>query len=129
MTYIIRNAVVLKRLLWLDCLLGGSTALAGLVFPRPLAAMLGLPEAFIIPVSIITGLYAVVACRLALQRSVSIPLLRILIAANWAWSVVSVGLLLVHFGQALALGKIFLALQIVVVGGLAWLEGRQLTGD
>ena len=122
----IKDPVVLRKLLWLDTFLGGTTAILGLCFFNPLTSLLGLTTFFIVSVSVITSGYAVVAGVLANQATVSIPLLRILIVANWLWAFISVGLLLVHFDQAQPLGKLFLGLQVIAVGGLAYSEGQQL---
>jgi hypothetical protein len=90
------------------------------------SGILGLTVPFILSVSTITLFYAIVAFILAAQRNISVRLLQLLVYANWIWAVISTGLLLVHFSKALLLGKIFLILQIVVVGGLAYLEGNQI---
>jgi hypothetical protein len=126
MNYSIKDPGWLKKLLWADTILGGTTAITGICFLKSLDSILGLTRLFILYVSVITLCYAIVALILASQKKVFIPLLRILIYANWAWTIVSVILLFIHFDEALLLGKIFLVLQIIVVGGLAWLEGRQL---
>jgi hypothetical protein len=46
--------------------------------------------------------------------------------ANWIWTAISTILLFFHFATATAFGLTFLILQIFVVGGLAYLEGKQL---
>lgn len=126
MNYTIKDMSLLRKLLWSDTFLGGTTAIAGLCFFNPLTSILGLTATFILSVSIITLCYSVIACVLANQVNISIPLLRLLIFANWIWTFISIGLLLIHFNSAQPLGKIFLFLQIIVVGGLAYLEGKQL---
>ena len=119
-----QSAASLRRLLWADFILGGSTALTGLVFCKQLTGILGFPSNFILIVSGVTLLYAIVALTLARQRKISVPLLHVLMWANWAWALISVGLTIVYFNEATILGKIFLILQVVVVGGLAYLEGK-----
>ena len=126
MKYQIKDRELLRKILWLDAVLGGSTALAGLLFYESLTMILGLTTRFIIVVSAVTLLYAVVAVRLATQRSVSVPLLRVQIGANWLWTLVSLVLFLIHYRTATSLGLLFLMLQIIVVGGLAYWEGNQL---
>lgn len=126
MPYTIKNNRVLRQILWLDFILGGSTALVGILFNEPLTGILGFSQQFIFTVSIITGLYALLALRLALQTVISVRLLRLLIIANWIWAIISIGLLFFYFTPATILGKIFLILQVLVVGGLAWGENKQL---
>ena len=98
----------------------------GLFFFNLLTDLLGLTTIFILSVSIITLCYSVVACVLVNQINISISLLRTLVYANWIWTFISIGLLFMHFDEAQPLGKIFLILQIIVVGALAYLEGKQL---
>jgi hypothetical protein len=126
MPYIIKNSRSLRQILWLDFIPGGTTAVVGILFSQPLVGILGFSQQFILTVSIITGLYALLALRLALQTTISVRLLRLLILANWIWAVISVGLLFFYFTTATILGKIFLILQVVVVGGLGWIENKQL---
>ena len=113
-------------LLWADTLLGGITAILGLCFFHYLTAILGLPINVVLSISVITLLYSIVALVLAMQQNISISLLRILVFANWFWAIISIGLLLIYFNRAALLGRLFLILQVVVVGGLAYLEGRQV---
>lgn len=126
MKYQIKDGELLRKILWLDTVLGGTTALAGLLFYDSLTTMLGLTVRFITVVSAVTLLYAVVAVRLATQNPLYVPLLRLLIGANWLWTLVSLVLLLIHYNTATGLGLLFLTLQIAVVGGLAYWEGNQL---
>lgn len=115
----------LRKLLWADFILGGSTALIGLAFCSALTGILGFSSNFILIVSGITLLYAIVAFILANQKKISAKLLAILMWANWIWALISVGLAIVYFEEATMLGRIFLVLQVLVVGGLAYLEGKQ----
>ena len=129
MSYTIRHLPTLRKLLWLDTFLGGATALAGLIFSNTLIDFLGFNPAFIVAVSVITLCYALVAFYLACKRVIPISLLRILIAANWIWAFISIGLAFIHFEEATLYGKIFLILQVLVVGGLAYFEGKQLVNQ
>lgn len=127
MNYQIRNLPVLKRILWADCLLGGGTAIIGLLCYPVLVDFLDLPANHIIIISAVTLAYALLALYLALESPLSVLLLRILVYANWVWAIISVGLLFFHFNNATSFGIAFLILQVVVVGGLAYLEGRHIT--
>lgn len=126
MDYTIKDLKFLKELLWLDTLLGGLTASSGLYFSTPLTDILGLNTTLILTISIITLIYATVAFILANQRNISVSLLRTLVMANWFWTIVSIGLLFMHIDTATLFGTIFLILQILVVGGLAYFEGNQI---
>ena len=126
MNYTIKDSSLLRKILWVDAVLGGATAIVGLLFLDPLISVLGLTATFISHVSIITLCYSLIACVLATQINISVSLLRVLIYANGVWTFISMGLLLMHFDKTQPWGKIFLVLQIIVVGGLAYLEGKQL---
>ena len=54
--------------------------------------------------------------------------MRSLVRANWLWTLVSLVMLASYWRVVTPLGHAFLVLQPLIVGGLAWLEGRHLTG-
>src|SRR5688572_24776815 len=124
MKHQIRSTPLLKKVLWADVILGGGTALIGLFCYAELVDFLGLPANLIFIIATVTLAYALLALSLALKSHPPIPLLRLLIYANWVWTVISVVLLFAYFRDATSWGAAFLILQVVVVGMLAWLEGR-----
>jgi hypothetical protein len=126
MKYQIQDLPLLKKVLWADALLGASTALAGLLLYQVLADFLGLPANLIVIIAAITLAYALVALSLALKSLPSVLLLRILMYANWLWTIISLVLLTLYFSNATVFGAAFLILQVLVVGMLAYLEGRHI---
>lgn len=120
----LKKLSLLKKILWADFALGAVVGLAGLVLYQPLTSFLGLPANLILIIAAITFLYAIVAFSLAIQRIPSAIRLKMLIYANWGWTIISIVLLILFALEATIFGVIFLVLQIVVVGVLAWLEGR-----
>lgn len=126
MPYTINDVILLRKILWIDAVLGASTAVIGFLFLNSLPGLLGLTANFILIVSCITFCYSIVAVTLAIQNDISIPLVRGLVYGNWLWAFVSAGLLVLHVGDAELLGRIFLVLQIIVVVTLAYFEGKQL---
>ncbi|WP_160717913.1 hypothetical protein [Chitinophaga solisilvae] len=114
----------LKGILRADYLLGCGTGIIGLCLSGVLTGFLGLPVSFILIVSAVTLLYGLVALFLALQQEPYPWLLNVLVIANWIWTLISVVLLILYFREATVFGKVFLVLQIIVVGMLAWLEGK-----
>jgi hypothetical protein len=117
---------LVKQLLWADFFLGFFTGAAGLILYSMLTSFLGLPTWLIIVIAAVTFLYSILAFILARQPEPSQPLLRVLVYANCIWTLVSVVLIFLFIGGATIFGAIFLVLQVLVVGGLAWLEGRHL---
>lgn len=126
MIYQIRNLSLLKKILWADSIVGGGTAVIGLILYRLLANFLGLPANLIIIIAAVTLAYAFLAFRLATQSVPSVLPLRILIYANWVWTIISGAFLIFYVNNATIFGIIFLILQVLVVGILAWLEGRHI---
>lgn len=116
----------LKKILWIDFFMGFSTGVVGLIFSSSVGAFLGLPIDLVFWISLVTFTYSIFALALALQKLTPIQPVSVLIFANWAWTLVSLYFLLVHWNAAFPLGKAFLVLQIFVVGGLAYFEGKQL---
>ncbi len=106
--------------------MGASVGLAGLLLYRPAAVFLGFSEIFVLIVSAVTLLYACMACYLALRNPVPRTPLKALIRGNWLWAAVSVVLIFLYFNEATLYGRIFLVLQVLVVGGLGWGENRAL---
>ncbi len=127
MNYQIKNIPFLRKVLWADFAVGFSVGSIGLGFMNPMASILGLSLNFILWVSIISALYSMLAMRLALMPNISTFLLRVLIYANAVWTAISVGLLYFHFEGATLLGQLFLIVQILVAGALAYIENQQLT--
>lgn len=123
-----RNLPRLKKILWADSLLGGGTAIAGLCWYPALTGFLGLPADLIVIIAAVTLVYALLALRLACQNPLSLLLLRVLVYANWLWTIVSVVILICYLNGATLFGAAFLILQVVVVAMLAWLEGRHIKG-
>lgn len=126
MRYDIRSIPVLRKTLWLDAFLGGSSAISGLCFPAFLAPVLSLQQQMILVISLITLVYAIVAASLAGRKQIPVTGVRILVYANWLWAFVSIMMFIVYAKETTLQGTLFLVGQVVVVGGLAYLEGRQV---
>jgi hypothetical protein len=126
MSYSIKDEPLLKRILWLDSLLGGVTAITGLLYFTMLTTVLGFTTSSIVTISTINLLYASLAFMVAVKQQTSIRLLRLLVLANWVWTAISVLMIFTHFNGATHLGGSLLVLQPIIVGGLAYLENNQI---
>ena len=122
----IKNEPWLKKILWLDATLGGVTAVAGFLWSTTLATISGHTTAFVLNVAAINLLYVGLAFIVASREPTSIRLLRILIYANWFWAVISVLMVVAYVGSVSRLGAVFLLVQPLIVGGLAYLENSQV---
>lgn len=127
MNYQLREVSLLRKILWADLLLGSTTAIPGLIWYRPVAMLLGLPEGRFLLIAAVTLGYAILAFVLACQRQPPVQPVRLLVVANWCWAAISIGLLVLDIRDATILGRIFLILQPVIVGGLGYLEGWHVT--
>ncbi|WP_126248780.1 hypothetical protein [Chitinophaga rhizosphaerae] len=116
----------LRKVLLADAFIGGVTGVAGLALYGWWSRFLGLPERLVLLIAAVTGLYALMAMSLVVMKPIRARPVRWLVIANWIWAAVSVGMLWHYGGGATVFGKMFLVLQIIVVGGLAWLEGRHI---
>jgi hypothetical protein len=122
----IKNIEYLRKILWADAFLGGFTALVGLTCTQFMTNFLGLSSNFILIVSEVTFIYAIGAFVLAKQKNISVYWLQILVKANWYWTAISGILLNFHWDTTTSWGTTFLILQVIVVGGLAYLEGNEI---
>jgi hypothetical protein len=121
-----RERKTLKKILWIDFLLGFVAGIVGIIFYRLLANLMNIPGDHLIVISLVTILYSVYAFYLAKQKEVSLSLVRLLINANWFWAIISLATLMHHSDSATAFGLVYLVLQILVVAALAFWEGKQL---
>jgi hypothetical protein len=118
--------LTMKRLLLLDFSMGFLTGLLGLLFWQQASLWLGFPPGFVQIVAAFNLLYALFALLNYAQSPLRPRWLLALVLANGAWTLLSLGFILTHYAGAQPLGKLFLLLQVPVLGGLTWAEGRQL---
>ena len=120
------NIPLLRKILWLDFILGYGTAMAGLIFFPVLPRFLGLPGSLILVIATITFAYSILAFILARKKIPPVGLVQLLGYGNSIWAIFSLILLYKYYSIATLFGVIFLILQVLVVAGLAWLEARHL---
>ena len=116
----------LKNILWIDFVLGFVAGIAGNLFTKFLTNLMNIPNDHIIVISSVTILYSVFAFCLAQQKTISFSLVKLLINANWFWTIISLILLTYHADDATGFGLAYLLLQVLTVAVLAFWEGVQL---
>lgn len=126
MPFRIKNQNLLGRILLWDFILGFSAGLAGFLLYKVIAEICGLMDFVILFISGVTLVYSLFAFYLASRKERSALLVHYLVLANWFWAIVSLVILFFHAANATVLGILFIIGQILIVGGLAYLEGRQL---
>lgn len=106
--------------------MGFTTAGLGFPFVKPLAEMLGLPLHLMHLVLVANLVYSLTALSIYRKQPTSLELFRRLVQANWLWTIVSIAMLGLYATTAKPLGLVFLVLQVAIVGGLSYIEGRAL---
>lgn len=124
--YYIKNAETLRFLLRIDYVVGGFSAIAGILFTGFFEKLLGLDYRLILWISIITMMYSIFSFLQAISKQISAKMILILVAGNYFWAIVSLALFFIHFENATPLGIIYLILQFIVVAGLAYFENKQV---
>ena len=120
------HTLLLRRLLWLDALLGLGHGLAGVFLHALVVTWLGFPVVLVTTIVLGNLVYGTTAFSLARLEPLFLSGVAVLVYANWFWAALSLGMLVLHVAEATLLGQIFLVLQVPVVGGLAYAEGRLL---
>lgn len=124
--YQIKDANKTSSVLWIDFVIKIHLGGLGLGFHSFLASTLGLPQLLIIWISSVSLLYSIFIFTIAKREVTPILRLRILVYANWFWTIIGIGIFSLHSSNASFLGLIFLNMQIIIAGGMAWWEGNQL---
>lgn len=118
------KARLLKRLLWVDCIgavLAGVTVIA---LSSWLSRLEGLPQGVLLFTGAMNLLYGSYSLSLAVRAERPMPLIKLLVAANLAWTPVCLGLLAAFSATATPFAFAHLVGEAVYVGGLAVLEWR-----
>lgn len=113
-----------QNLLWVD---GGAGFVSGsysLLLHKPLAELYHLPERLMWAIGAIGLLYAAYSLTLANRKRRTMPWIVLLVTANTAWACFCAFLLAWYGPTASGFGRAHLALESIVVGGLAWIEWR-----
>jgi hypothetical protein len=121
MPQIIRS-LSLRRVLLLDTIATGATALLLLMGAEQLASLLGLPIAMLRESGLILAVFVVFVGWMAAQEPAPISAVRLVIAANVIWVAASLMLLVSGFVEPTAAGYVLISAQALVVGGFAELQ-------
>lgn len=117
---------LLRNILVADGVVTGATALLLAVAAGPLGDLFDLPVTLLRVAGLALIPYGALVLGLGVRGTTSRPLIRLLIAANLAWVVASVGLLLSGWVDPSGIGIAFTLLQAAVVAAFADLQYRGL---
>jgi hypothetical protein len=116
----------LRRVLLVDSLTSGGVGLLLLAAAAPLSDLWGLSALFLRIAGLPMVLWGVGLGQLVRQGAVPDGAVRVVVIANWAWFVASVGLLPGKWVEPTAFGFGFIVCQALIVAGFAALQSRFL---
>lgn len=119
-----RSINLRRKVLWVDCTAGAVVGVVVLLFVGRLSEWFGLPRRLVLFMGVINLVYACYSFFLATRRKRPKTLIRLLVAANLAWSLLLLYSVTVFAGTARPLGVTYLLLEALFVGALAVLEWR-----
>ncbi|MFD0365771.1 hypothetical protein ACFQZZ_30410 [Nocardia sp. GCM10030253] len=113
---------LLRTSLRLDAVITGVNGLAYLALSGPLETLLGLDTRIGIPIGIFLTLYGIAVALIGVSTTINTNLVRTVIAANTAWTVISVVALIEGALDLSLIGGIWTVMQAITVGGFAALQ-------
>ena len=119
----------LRRVLWLDAILGAATLPSHLLNTGFMSNLLGLSQPMLVWSGWLMVAYAAFIILIVSRKAISRSLVKVLIAGNLLWIVGCIELLLVGQGTLTTLGIAYIGVQIVTVGLLTMMEWRGLRKD
>ena len=119
----------LRRVLWLDAILGAATLPSHLLNTGFMSNLLGLSQPVLVWSGWLMVAYAAFIILIVSRKAISRSLVKVLIAGNLLWIVGCIELLLVGQGTLTTLGIAYIGVQIVTVGLLTMMEWRGLRKD
>ncbi|MEO6291273.1 MAG: hypothetical protein ABIO88_01475 [Burkholderiaceae bacterium] len=119
----------LRRVLWLDAILGAATVPSHLLMTGYMSHLLGLPEALLVWSGWLLVAFALFIMLIVSRQPVSRSLVKVLIAGNLLWVAACIELLAVGQVTLTTLGLAYIGVQIVSVSLLSTLEWFGLRKD
>lgn len=113
-----------RKLLWIDCAAGALVGVLVLVLDDWLSKWYQLPVRLIFFMGIMNLVYASYSFSLALRSKRPIRLIKLLVFANLAWSLLLLVWVILFQGTATWLGLLYLILEAIFVATLALLQWR-----
>lgn len=117
--------VLMRKLLWVDCIAAALAGLAVLALSGWLSGLHGLPREFLLFSGAVNLLYGSYSFSLAVRARRPMALINLLVFANLTWAMLCVAFAVMFWGSATVFGLAHLIGEAVFVGGLACLEWSQ----
>lgn len=109
-------------LLWVDCIGGALAGVMVVIFSGWLSRLEGLPPELFLFTGAVNLMYGFFSFSLAVRSRRPMPLIKLLVAANLAWALVCLGLLVAFSANATPFAYAHFVGEAVFVSGLAVLE-------
>lgn len=116
----------LRRVLWLDAILGAATLPSHLLNTGFMSNLLGLSQPMLVWSGWLMVAYVAFIILIVSRKAISRSLVKVLIAGNLLWIVGCIELLLVGQGTLTTLGIAYIGVQIISVGLLSAMEWHGL---
>ncbi|MFG1794083.1 hypothetical protein [Nocardia sp. NPDC049149] len=113
---------LLRMSLRIDAVVTGVNGLAYLALSGPLESLLGLDSRIGIPIGVFLTLYGLGVAFISAPATINTAMVRVVIAGNAAWSVVSLAALVEGALDLNLVGGIWTVMQAATVGGFAALQ-------
>lgn len=113
---------LLRLSLRLDAVVTGVNGLAYLALSGPIESLLGLDTSIGIPIGIFLTLYGIGVALIGQPATINTTAVRMVIAGNAAWSVISLAALIEGALELNAVGAVWTVMQAATVGGFAALQ-------
>lgn len=118
----------IRSLLWFDCAAAGLAGVAMLALSDVLSRLFGIPRAVLVTTAVVNLAYGAFSYSLARQTAVPAQRILALVVANFAWTLVCVGLAAFFASPASWLGACYLLAEGLLVGVLAAFEAKAWRG-
>lgn len=119
----------LRRVLWLDAILGAATVPSHLLNTGFMSNLLGLSQSMLVWSGWLLVAFAAFIMLIVSQKPISRSLVKVLIAGNLLWVAGCIELFVVGQGTLTTLGIAYIGVQIVSVGLLSAMEWYGLRKD
>ena len=123
------NPNFLRRVLWLDGILGAATVPSHLLNTGFMSKLLGLSNPLLVWSGWLLVAFALFILLIVSRKAISRSLVKVLIAGNLLWIAGCIELLVVGQGTLTTLGIAYIGVQIVSVSLLSAMEWRGLRED
>lgn len=116
----------IRKLLWVDCTAAGIVGVLMIALSGIVAPWFGVSRTLLVAMGVVNLAYGSYSFSLARRPQVDAGLTRILIRANFAWTLICLVAAAYLWAPGSRLGAAYVVVEGIVVGALAALEAKAL---